>query len=246
MTWVLLHGFLGRPSSWDGVLRHFPSSAHVLRPTLYGHGAVPPEKAKVPFDEEVDRIAALIDRERSGDVHLIGYSMGARVGLRLLVRHPSLVRNATLVGVNPGLESEAERSTRAEQDEALARLAETEGIDALVGKWEELPLFASQRSLPPQVLEAQREVRLSHLADGIAASLRSLGLGVMPNMWPELSAVRARVQLVVGAEDHKFMAIAERAGALMPEARVTPLEGAGHNPILEAPERFARLVLAGA
>jgi 2-succinyl-6-hydroxy-2,4-cyclohexadiene-1-carboxylate synthase len=178
-------------------------------------------------------------------LHLVGYSMGARIGLRLLTRHPGLVRTATLVGVNPGLENDEDRGARAAEDEALAKLAETEGIDAVVGRWETLPLFSTQRSLPPQVLESQREVRLSHLGDGIAAALRSLGLGVMPNTWPELAQIRARVNLVVGSEDQKFLAIAERAAALIPGATVQRVAGAGHNPILEMPEHFARLLLEG-
>ena len=44
-------------------------------------------------------------------VHLVGYSMGARLALGILAEHPELwedgtIRGATLIGVNPGLEPE--------------------------------------------------------------------------------------------------------------------------------------------
>ena len=46
--------------------------------------------------------------------------------------------------------------------------------------------------------------RLSARPEGFAGSLRTLGLGVQPNYWPELHGLRIPTLLITGARDEKF------------------------------------------
>jgi 2-succinyl-6-hydroxy-2,4-cyclohexadiene-1-carboxylate synthase len=182
--------------------------------------------------------------------HLVGYSMGARLGLGLLASYPRRFASATLVGVNPGLaedgDGQAARQQRTEADEQWAQLLERDGVDAFIARWDRLPLFASQRRLPPAVLESQRSIRRQQSAAGLAAAMRALSLGRMPNYRPALERVGVSLCFVVGSLDSKFLALAESLVeqlAVSPTpARLEVIDDTGHNVVLEAPTALAEIV----
>lgn len=231
---VALHGFTGRPESWD--CTQVLAGARFATPTILGHGAEAP--GVTDFDGEVDRLA--LGFRGASDV--LGYSLGARLALGIAVRRPELVRSLTLVGVNPGLEDEPSAQARREADELLARSVERDGLAPFVDRWERLPLFATQRSLPEDVRADRREKRLAHDPKGLARALRVLGLGVMPSRWESLSLLQMPITLVVGGEDTKFRGIAQRFRDRRPSTRVEVVPGVGHDVTLEAPEVLARIL----
>lgn len=237
---ALLHGFTGSASFWDAVRGELPEGVAVFAPRLVGHGD-PADAGVETFDAEVERLARAL-RERGSGWCLGGYSLGARVALGLLVRHPDLFASAVLFGVQPGLESDAERAERARADEALSELLVERGIVAFVDRWESIPLFASQSALPQEILAAQRAARLGHDPRELARSLRATGLAGMPSYWEQLSSIRARVRLVAGELDAKFRRIGERMEPLIPGATLTVVPGAGHNVVLERPGACAELL----
>ena len=233
-AWLLLHGFSGGPESFHAVEADL-SGTKFLAPHLLGHGE-PPTPSAHSFEDEVDRLARLCRAHFAQSVDLLGYSLGARLGLGLLLRHPDLFRSAVLVGVNPGLETEPERHARRASDFALAqKLAQDNDVGAFVEHWERLPLFASQQSLPRAVLERQARLRRSHSAAGLGRALQVLGLGSMPNFWPSLVRVDQPLTLVVGEYDLKFRNLAQAMIQSLPRARLEIIPGAGHNVVLEAP-----------
>ena len=130
--------------------------------------------------------------------------------------------------------------TRRRSDEQLADRIETEGIDSFVDHWERLPLWATQAKLPPAVLEAQRQQRLCNNAPGLANSLRGMGTGAQPNLWPLLPRLPLPTLLIVGACDRKFHDINERMLSRIPNARLATISHAGHNTQLENPSAFER------
>lgn len=137
---LLLHGFTGSPESWAPVIRLLPAGTRVVAPALAGHAGALGDDAP-DFEREVDRLAGFVP---AGPVHVAGYSLGARLALGLLVRHGSLFGGATLVGVHPGLPTEAERAARRREDAELERLLIEQGVEAFVDEWERRPLFATQ------------------------------------------------------------------------------------------------------
>jgi 2-succinyl-6-hydroxy-2,4-cyclohexadiene-1-carboxylate synthase len=172
----------------------------------------------------------------------VGYSLGARLALGLLVRHPDLFTSATLIGVNPGLVDPDARAARAARDEEWARLLETEGLDSFVAAWEALPLFSTQGRLPERVLKRQRRIREGHDPAGLARSLRVVGLGAMPDYGPELDRLELPIRLVVGERDTKFRALAGAMAERLPRSRTIVVPDAGHNVVLEDPIATAALL----
>ncbi len=259
---LLLHGFTGSGASWQLFLRQLeqqssrPVSASwdvVAAPDLLGHGAAI-DSART-FDEEIDRLATLdswvpwhLDRGegfRDVEWELLGYSLGARVGLGLACRWPTYFSRVILVGVNPGLEDESDRLPRRESDERWARRLEEDGLESFLEAWSSLPLFATQDRLDEEARAQQEAIRIAQEPNRLARSLRVLGLAEMPTYWGQLSRLTMPVELVVGSEDHKFEELGRRMLGYLPSATLHVVEQAGHNVLLEAPERLARITLGG-
>jgi 2-succinyl-6-hydroxy-2,4-cyclohexadiene-1-carboxylate synthase len=157
---LLLHGFTGTPRCFRKLLSLLPG-VEALVPALRGHDGHEPGPPE-PFEHEVARLAECVRAEVTERVHLVGYSLGARLGLGLLLRRPDLIASATLVGLQPGLTSRTDVALRTRRDDEWARLLERRGIEAFVAAWERQPLFASQAKLAPEVRHAQPTERRSH------------------------------------------------------------------------------------
>ncbi len=247
-TVALLHGFTGSPNSFRSVAAMLAErGVRVETPRLLGHGA--DDDADVhDFEGEVERLARTLG-VLTRPLHLVGYSLGGRVAIGLLCRHPELLSGVTLVSAQPGLAAVAARLDRRTADEVWCGLLETRGVPGFVDAWEKLPLFATQASLPARVLAEQRAERLSHTCGGLVRSLRACGLAEMPSYWGELASVNVPTTLMVGAHDAKFVAIAGQMRERMRGAALEVIPGVGHNVVLERPAAVAdvvsRAVMAG-
>jgi 2-succinyl-6-hydroxy-2,4-cyclohexadiene-1-carboxylate synthase len=249
---VLLHGFTGAPASYDATRRHLRTYdrdlVHV--PLLMGHGPAAAVRAQQPcdaspFEVEVrllgDQLHALGVAQDNPAI-LVGYSLGARLALGLLVTRPELFRHGVLIGVNPGLQTEAARVARRHEDEHHAALLSNQGLEAFLSMWQAQPLFDTQSALPDSSRAQQDATRRAHTAEGLARSLRRTGLAEMPNYTPQLGELTTPLHLVVGERDLKFRQIAERMAAVMPAAKLAVVPGVGHNVPLEAPQALAALL----
>jgi 2-succinyl-6-hydroxy-2,4-cyclohexadiene-1-carboxylate synthase len=241
---MLLHGFGGSPASFDEVLdlaRARGLNAPILGERLWGHrGQL--ESPGHTFEREVDRLADLFRKRDGAGGILIGYSLGARLALGILTRHPDLASRAILIGANPGLASSVGRTERNSADDAWIILLETKGIEAFVDAWESQPIFASQRLKDPARWLRQRAIRLSHPPAALAAAMRVLGLARMPDTSELLPRLRTPILLVTGAEDPRFLALARSMQSALPRARLATIERSGHNPLFDQPEQMAALL----
>ncbi len=244
---LLLHGFTGSTRTWRRHLgRLAQARGAALAVDLVGHGRTeaPRTPSRYTFSRVVADLLGLLGALELASVDLVGYSMGGRVAMHLVLAAPSRVRALVLESASPGIEDPDERARRRVHDEALADLLEGEGIEAFVRVWEAQPLFASQARLAPAVREAIRRERLAQRPHGLALALRGLGAGVQAPLWEALQGLARPVLVVAGAEDARYCEIARRMGATLPDARVVIVEGAGHAVHLERPEAFGSAVVA--
>ena len=140
-------------------------------------------------------------RRRPADV--VGYSLGARIALRLAVAHPDVVGRLVLESPSAGIEDSHDRAARRAADEAMAEGIERDGIEAFVAAWEAQPIFASQSALPAARAARIRAIRLANRPDGLAASLRGAGQGAMEPLVDRLGEVRAPTLVIAGALDDR-------------------------------------------
>jgi 2-succinyl-6-hydroxy-2,4-cyclohexadiene-1-carboxylate synthase len=166
--------------------------------------------------------------------------MGGRLALHLAVREPDRFAAVATVGASPGIDDPVERRRRRLADEELAAWIEASTIDAVVARWERLPVFEGQ---PESLVEAQRAGRLSHEPRLLAQLLRAAGQGALPGIWDELRRAELPVLALAGERDERYLQAARRIALLAPRGDARPVMGAGHAAHLERPEAVALLLL---
>ncbi len=229
---VVVHGFTQTLRSWDTVAAGLATRREVVRVDLPGHGGS--STLRMNFTD-----AATAVGEAGGVAAYVGYSLGGRLCLRLALDRPDLVRALVLVGASPGLADPAERAARSDRDEVLARQIESDGTPAFVDQWLRQPMFAG---LHPSA--ADRAAREANPAEGLATALRLLGAGAQEPLWDRLGDLTMPVLLVVGENDAKFGAVADRMAAAVPRPSLVRIGGAGHAAHLERPQEWTAAVTA--
>jgi 2-succinyl-6-hydroxy-2,4-cyclohexadiene-1-carboxylate synthase len=237
---LVLHGFTGSTESMSGVAGGLRDRHRVIRLDLVGHGRsdAPHDTAAYRMEAVAAHVVRVAEALAPDPPHLIGYSMGGRTALAAAVMAPERFASLVLVGATAGIADPEERAARIAADRALADRIERDGIASFVDAWMALPLFASQARLGARALEAARAQRLRNRPRGLANSLRGMGAGAQPPLHDALARLHRPVLLVVGAEDAKFRAIADRLAARLPDVRIAVLDDAGHAAHLEAPAAF--------
>jgi 2-succinyl-6-hydroxy-2,4-cyclohexadiene-1-carboxylate synthase len=237
---LLLHGFTGSSRTWQPHAAPLAGTRRVIAIDALGHGdsASPASPDRYGVDHAVRDVLAVLDKLEAGDVTLIGYSMGGRLALHVALAAPERVRALVLESASPGIIQTTEREARARDDEALAEAIEREGVDAFVARWEALPLFASQASLPAEARDGLRAQRRANSAVGLANSLRGMGAGTVPPVWERLGEIRMPVLLIAGALDSKYVTIARDMARRLPDALLDVVAHAGHAVHLEQPHDF--------
>ncbi len=194
-------------------------------------------------ERTADDLATVLGRLDAAPAHVLGYSLGARLALRLAIAHPEAVGRLVMESPSAGLATAPEREARRAADAALAARLEANDIEHFVAQWERQPIFASHEGLSPARAANLRATRLANDPHGLAASLRGAGQGAMVPLHDRLGAVTAPTLVIVGALDDRGRLRAEQVAAGIPRARLAVIDGAGHTPHLERPLHFRRLVL---
>ena len=244
-TLVLLHGFTGSAAGWGHLMDTLASyGLRIIALDLLGHGQsdAPEDANRYSIENCQNDILAVLQAlgVKKGHAIILGYSMGGRIAL--YAAFSGYFRALILESSSPGLEDAAEREERRASDEALAASIEREGVPAFIERWERIPLFASQKTLPSECREALQRQRLQNNATGLAQSLRGVGTGVQPSLYAQLPVLHMPVLLIAGELDTKFTTIAKRMAQALPQSQLHIIPAAGHTVHLEQPQLFTSLV----
>ncbi|KEK23015.1 2-succinyl-6-hydroxy-2,4-cyclohexadiene-1-carboxylate synthase [Bacillus gaemokensis] len=241
---LLLHGFTGSMETWRPFIPSWSKQFQVIVVDLVGHGRTESPKEITHYDIEnvASQMKALLDHLHLEKAHILGYSMGGRLAITMACLYPKRVISLLLENCTAGLEMEEDRKERRVKDEQLANRIESEGIEAFVNAWEDIPLFATQRKLSQGVQEAVRKERLANNPRGLANSLRGMGTGAQPSWWKQLEELKLPVLLMNGESDQKFFHILTNIKKRIPHAKFVKIDGAGHAIHVEQPQKFDTIV----
>ncbi len=234
---VFLHGLADSHDLWRHQVPLLARSWTTIAIDHLGHGRTPLPPGPLTTAAMADAVAALLDRLATGPAVVVGLSMGGGVAQVLALRRPDLVRALVLVSTS----SEFPAATR-ERFTARAERAEREGmaaiLDSTVPRWF-TPEFAAAH--PAEVARTERTV----LANDPAAFAAASRANAERDWSSRLGEIRCPVLFVGGDRDP---ADAARAAATfrahLPDLRIEIVAGASHLVPVEAPERFAALLLA--
>jgi len=247
---VLLHGFPLDRSVWDvqvAALRdaqHAPPHVRVVRVDLRGCGESEPSDGPALMELLAADVAGTLDALEVERAALVGHSVGGYVALAFFRMYAERVAGLALVAshtaADAGVEvpgaSEAQRTLGA-QREALAQRLERDGtMEAAIEFY--LPKYFAPRVYRerPQLVEQARALMTRQNPGGCAQLVRGMRQRVGSD--DLLDDVRVPALVIAGAEDafldpERLRAIA----SAIPDAEFVQLQGVGHLPMLEAPER---------
>jgi 2-succinyl-6-hydroxy-2,4-cyclohexadiene-1-carboxylate synthase len=176
---------------------------------------------------------------RGGTGTWVGYSMGARLCLRLALDNPRFVSALVLVSGSAGIASAGAREARMAADEAQAQELERDGVDAFLERWLDQRLF---ETLPREAAMLD-DRRRGNTVRRLAHQLRTLGPGAQEPLWDRLPELAMPVLLVAGGYDRAYTEAANRmADGIGSNAEVAIVPRVGHALHLEQPQELAQLL----
>jgi 2-succinyl-6-hydroxy-2,4-cyclohexadiene-1-carboxylate synthase len=234
---VFLHGFMGCGDDFLPIINALLPNVCCLTVDLPGHGQTEVlDSVGYGMGAIAPALINLLQALNFTPCHLMGYSMGGRLGLYLACQFPQHFTSAFLESASPGLVTDIERVLRQQQDEILATELESEDWPTVLARWYAQPLFDSLRHSPQ--FEEMRQRRLHNRPHQLAQTLRGLGTGMQPSLWNAMAALTMPMTLVVGECDQKFVQINQSMAVQQPLAQLKILPDCGHAAHAEDPAAF--------
>lgn len=231
-----LHGAVGMPADWRGLAKIFATAGIGSRAVeawrFLEAGPLPIAEFGHALNED-----ARNEVFRGNGRGLLGYSMGGRLALHALLEKAHPWQAAVIVSAHPGLENAADQAARRATDAAWATRALAGNWQEFLTAWNAQPLLGGTLPRDPQAATAMIMRRRE-----IARSFVDWSLGAQPPLWDRLGEISVPLLWVVGENDAKFRALAERAVPLIPNARLAIAPTAGHRVPWDASAWFADTV----
>lgn len=239
---LFLHGFMGDCQEFDPILPYFWDDFYCLVIDLPGHGQTEVTGDDSHYGMEKTAIALIdfLNYLQLSKIGLIGYSMGGRLALYLALHFPEKFSYLILESASPGLQSAIARKKRIEHDEQWIKKLKNENFSDVLSEWYQQNLFNSLRKLPnfPDLFAR----RLNNSPEKLAKSLQYLGTGQQISLWEKLRQGSVPLLLLVGGQDHKFVAINQKIAVDYPQAQLQVFSHCGHNLHLEDSHNFALIL----
>jgi 2-succinyl-6-hydroxy-2,4-cyclohexadiene-1-carboxylate synthase len=238
---VLLHGWMGSCDDYLQVIELLRSRFYCIAIDLPGHGKT--EVVKNQGYEFVTTAAGIIQLLDSLNIYrctICGYSFGGRLSLYLALEFPDRFDRVVLESTSPGLATIVERQARIVSDEQIIQQLATDNFIDFVTNWYRQAIFTGIDKHPDFPALIQR--RLTNRPDHLAKSLRSAGLGQQPYLGDRLKAFEREVLLIVGAEDLKFVEIAQILWQNCQYPSLIIMPNCSHNIHFQAPQLWSKLL----
>jgi 2-succinyl-6-hydroxy-2,4-cyclohexadiene-1-carboxylate synthase len=243
---LFIHGFTGRGADWGPFLPAVRAAGHAtIVVDLLGHGRsdAPTDPACHAVERQAVGLATILRRHGAARAAIVGYSLGARIALRMAIAEGDVVGGLILESPSAGIADDEERAIRDAADHELAARLEHDGLGAFLRAWEASPLFAGEHRLAERRRDRIHRSRARNTIAGLAGSLRGAGQGAMEPLRDRLHAIAVPTLVVAGALDPVGLERARVVAHGIPSARLVTLPDRGHAPHREAPSQFRRLLI---
>jgi pimeloyl-ACP methyl ester carboxylesterase len=223
---VLIHGLGGSHRTWDRVLPLIETQARIWALDLTGSDSI---------EHEADEAAELIE----GPATLVGHSRGGLVATAIAERHPALASRLILICPPWAPESRLRAQQPAERVLAIPGIGHLIWMAATDAQRRHAlaSAFAPGTPVPDQFVADLRATGRRNLVATSRAIDTYLAQAPLAD---RLTAIAVRVELIFGKHDQR---VAPPPPNLFNANNTTLLQGVGHTPPWETPERIAQLIL---
>jgi pimeloyl-ACP methyl ester carboxylesterase len=228
-TLLMLHGIGSSSTAWSGQMERLGNRFTCLAPDLPGYGDSPDPRGH-GLDPIVDDVASVLDGQPA---HVIGVSFGA---IALAAFRPGLVRTLVLSDATLGRATldDAARARWLQHREALAHDLQARSVERAAE--------IAGRAAPQAVIEAIAAHMRRARPAGYLAVARAIAA---TDARPWLAGINQPALILCGEEDGVTgTGVSSALAEALPDARMLTIEGAGHAPHIEQPDRFAEAVRA--
>jgi len=240
---ILSHAAFLDSRMFDGIWEPLAQTFRVIRYDMRGFGQSSDVHGPLARRDDLARLLKHLDISRA---HLVGCSNGGELMLDLVLEQPDLAESLTLVDSTPGgfeMQGEPPRYMN-EMFDALKTGDIKRGNELQIRIW-----IDSEFREPDQVDPALREKALA--MNYLPVSRKTFMIADMQPLNPldppavtRLGEVGCPTLVVVGALDNpEILRAAEMMSQEIPNARKVIMEGTGHVPSYEQPEKFVTYLL---
>lgn len=232
---LMLHGLLYSGRMFEPLLPRLDARLRPIRPDFRGQGRSEVTRSGYDMDTLAADMIALIEALDLGPVHLLGFSMGGFVALRIALARPELLRSLALLNTS----AEAEPPWTRLRYRTLNLAARWLGLAAVIDRVE--PIMFSPEFLADPARRAEREAaRAEVLAnDPIGVTRAVAGVVSRAGLLERLDAIRLPTLVVASRQDAATPLVkGRRLAAAIPAARSIELPG-GHMSTIEQPQALA-------
>jgi len=233
-TIVFIHGLMLASESYEAQVEAFKGRYRVVTYDLRGQGRSAKTNDRLDLDSLAEDADAVVETLAGGSAHIVGFSMGTFIAMRLAARRPELVRSLTLIGPS----ADAEAPENMPKYERLIRVVRLFGPRLFAGQLMKI-LFGDTFLNAPEMVG--RRVRWRRVVERLPRSLHRAAAASAHRsaIVRELERINVPTLVVSGEEDRPIPPERARAvHATIKGARFLSFERTGHAVMIERPDAF--------
>ncbi len=258
---LLVHGLGGSHLNWALAAPDLARSFEVVAIDLPGFGLSPLEGRTARIDDQASLVARFVADRFPGPVVLVGNSMGGLIAMKVAADHPWAVDRLVLVDPAARVPTPASFLDTDRIDNLLLPLLPIAGPQWIRHRWRGKPvadyvqdhidfIVADASTLPAAYVEACVEMererrRLPWTVEAFVEAERSTAAVLLRprSLARTVHAITAPTLLIHGSADNVIRPdTARRLAGERPDWQYVELEGIGHVPQIETPNRFVALL----
>ena len=229
-----LHGALGLKQDWDPFLENLKASETLSEEFVYCSNLY--ETDPVSIEDTARRLNDIASGFSSPRL-LLGYSLGGRIAMTMLVQAPELWQAAVFLGARLPMEDEGEREQRRLWDHSWKEKCLHLPWSEFLKEWQALPVFQG-RALPDNRAELEScRVRVAKSFELWSPANAKVGL-------KDLLSVSKPILWVAGEDDLSYRDSNHRFAEASDDFSSCVIVGAAHRAHMEAPQLFAQCILS--
>ncbi len=249
---LMIHGVGSNADCWNEVIPALvEGGAHVVAVDLPGHGQSGKVRGDYSLGAMANALRDLLDHLGHDRAVLVGHSLGGGIAMQFYYQFPTRVDGLVLVS-SGGLGEETRPWLRAATLPGTEVVLSAIGSRATISSASWVSRRLSTFGVKPRILADDALTRLREFGDrdyrnAFLATLRSVVdiSGQRVSALGQLSLARELPVLLIWGQDDPTIPLehGHNANRILPKARLVVFEGAGHEPHMHDPGRFAKSLL---